>query len=177
MAATSIYMQLLGQDFALLEPTLQLVHGPAPRVHASGVVAVTYGTGPIVRLLNRIMDVPRASAATPLRLAIQRSPTRETWIRDFAGKPLRTTQWADNGLFIEAVGRTEMAMRLHIADGILRFDPVFTRFMGIKIPSWIAVSVRAEVMAQAQGWKILVETKSPILGLLFRYDGMIYLQA
>ncbi len=170
-------MQLLGADFALLEPTLQFVHGPAPSVHASGTVAVTYGKGPIVQVLNRLMDVPRVSAATPLRLEIQRSPTRETWIRDFAGKPLRTSQWAENGLFIEAVGHTEMAMRLHFAGGILRFDPVFTRFRGIKIPSWIAVSVRAEVRAQDGGWKILVETKSSILGLLFRYDGMIYLQA
>jgi hypothetical protein len=160
-----------------LEPALQHVHGPAPTVHATGTVAVTYGKGPLVYLLNRLMDVPRASTATPLRLEIQRSPTRETWIRDFAGKPLRTTQWVENGLFIEAVGRTEMAMRLHFTNGILRFDPVFARFMGIKIPSWIAVSVRAEAQAQAHGWKILVETKSSLLGLLFRYDGMIYLQA
>ncbi len=177
MAEISIYQKLLGADFEQLSPALQVVHGRETPVHARGQVSVTYGRGPLVRLCNRMMHVPPASENVMLKLKIQRSGAQETWIRDFGGKPLATQQWAENGLFIEAVGGVEMAMRLRVSDGILRFEPAFTRFKGMKIPRFIGVTVYAEVRGHENGWQILVETRSPILGLLFRYTGLIKLES
>ena len=176
MEEISIYQKLLGADFEQLSPALQVVHGRATPVHARGQVSVTYGRGPLVRLCNRMMQVPPASENVMLKLEIQRTAAQETWIRDFGGKPLVTQQWAENGLFIEAVGGVEMAMRLRVSDGLLSFEPVFTRFKGMKIPRFIGITVYAEVRDHAGGWQILVETRSSVLGLLFRYTGLIKLE-
>ncbi|HEX2900057.1 MAG TPA: DUF4166 domain-containing protein [Bacteroidia bacterium] len=176
-SAPSIYQQLLAADFERLGPILRHVHGPSPSVHARGRVSVAYGRGWTVRLLNRLMKVPPASEDVDLQLEIRRSANRETWIRSFAGKPLVTTQWAEDGLFVEAVGGVKMSMRLRIADGILHFDPVHTRAMGIKVPKWLQITVAANVREQEDGWRIFVETRSAVLGLLFRYSGFIRLEA
>jgi hypothetical protein len=173
----SIYQQLLGSEFENLGPILRLVHGSDAQVNASGQVSVVYGRGGIVRLLNRLMKVPPAHPSVHLRLEIQRNSERETWIRDFGGKPLVTEQWAEGGLFIEAVGGVKMAMRLRVADGFLHFDPVHTKAMGIKVPKWMQISVIAHVRERENGWEIFVETRSAILGLLFQYSGFIALEA
>ena len=173
----SIYQQLLGSEFEKLGTTLRYVHGSAVIVKAKGQVSVVYGKGWLVRLLNRIMKVPPANPSVRLRLEIQRKTDRETWIRDFGGKLLITHHWAEDGLFIEAVGGVKMAMRLRVADGFLHFDPVHTRAMGIRVPKWMQISVIAHVHEQEDGWEIFVETRSAILGLLFRYSGLIELEA
>jgi hypothetical protein len=176
MEATSIYQELLGADFERLGPILRYVHGPAASVHAHGSVDVTHGKGLAVRLLNRMMAVPKAGTGIALRLEVVRSAKREAWIRTFDKKVLRTEQWAEDGLFIEAVGAIQMAMRLRIDAGKLCFEPVFTRCLGIRVPRWVRVTVRAEVEELADGWRVLVETSSSMLGLLFRYNGIIALQ-
>ncbi len=173
----SIYQQLLGSEFENLGPILRLVHGSDSLVKARGQVSVVYGKGVIVRLLNRIMKVPPANPSVHLRLEIQRNADKETWKRDFGGKPLVTQQWAEGGLFIEAVGGVKMAMRLRVADGFLHFDPVHTKAMGIRVPKWMQISVIAHVREREHGWEIFVETRSAILGLLFRYSGLIELDA
>jgi hypothetical protein len=173
----SIYQQLLGADFQKLGPILQRVHGPETRVLAIGKVSVVYGRGWIVLLLNKLMKVPPANPGVQLRLEIQRNADSETWIRDFGGKPLITQQWAEDELFIEAVGGVKMAMRLRVAEGFLHFDPVHTKAMGIKVPKWMQISVAANVRERENGWEIFVETRSALLGLLFQYSGFIALEA
>jgi hypothetical protein len=173
----SIYQQLLGSEFENLGPILRLVHGSDSLVKARGQVSVVYGKGGIVRLLNRLMKVPPAHPSVDLRLEIQRNAERETWIRDFGGKPIVTEQWAENGLFIEAVGGVKMAMRLRVADGTLHFDPVHTKALGMKVPKWMQIAVAAHVQERDGGWEIFVETRSAILGLLFQYSGFIELEA
>lgn len=173
---TSIYQRLLGADFNLLGPILQRVHGPHAGLRAHGHVTVTHGPGRVVRWLNRLMHVPPAGVGVPLRLSIERDEKRERWVRDFGGKPLITTQWDSNGLFIEAVGPIQMVMRLAIRNQMLCFDPVRTTCWGIPVPRWISLNVRAEVMEQSGGWQILVETNSQTLGLMFRYEGLIELE-
>jgi hypothetical protein len=177
MPEGSIYRDLLGADFDRLGPVLQHVHGPAPLVRATGIVEVKHGQGWLVRFANRMMAVPPAQEKANLRLEVRKNSEHETWIRDFGGKkPLVTEQWAENGLFIEAVGKIKMGMRLSFSNGILRFEPVFTKMFGIPIPKFLGVHVYAEVREQENGWTVLVETSSGMLGLLFRYSGMIVLQ-
>ncbi len=175
MLGTSIYQKLLGADFERLGPILQHVHGSARQVHAQGRITVTHGKGMAVRWTNRLMGVPAAGELVDLRLEILRVAEQETWIRKFEGKPLVTRQWAENGLFIEAIGPTKMAMRLRVASGTLHFDPVYSKFLGIKIPNALSVSVLASAQETESGWSIMVETRSTLLGLLFRYDGKIAL--
>lgn len=175
MSPRSIYQQLLGPDFERLGPNLRRVHGSQSLVHARGTVAVVHGKGMLVRFSNWVMKVPPAAEEVALRLEIQRTPEQETWIRDFGGQKLITRQWVEKDLLIEAVGVVEMALRLRVSEGILRFEPVFTKIIGIKIPQAIGITVHAQVEEQAKGWTILVETRSALLGLLFRYRGLITL--
>lgn len=172
----SIYQKLLGADFERLGPILRRVHGVESGLRAAGRVTVTHGSGRLVGLLNRLMHVPPAGEGVPLRLLIERTPERERWVRDFEGKPLVTQQWAADGLFVEAVGAIHMAMRLVLHGDILCFEPVRTTCWGILVPRWVRVNVRAEVKEMAHGWQILVETNSGLLGLMFRYEGLIALE-
>jgi Domain of unknown function (DUF4166) len=176
-ATTSIYQRLLGADFERLGPILQEVHGAVPNLRAHGRVTVTHGGGRLVRLLNRLMHVPPPGVNVDLRLQVARTHDREHWVRDFGGKPLVTEQWAQNGFFIEAVGPIHMAMRLRVQGSMLCFDPVRTTCWGIPVPGWLRVKVRAEVHERGEGWHILVETNSGLLGLMFRYEGLIALES
>jgi hypothetical protein len=45
------------------------------------------------------------------------------------------------------------------------------------VPGWLRVKVRAEVHERGEGWHILVETNSGLLGLMFRYEGLIALES
>ena len=166
-------MELLGADFDRLGPLLQIAHGPDASVHARGQVAVTHGQGRLVRILNRLNGVPAAGPNVPLKLEIQRTSTDEVWIRDFGNQRLTTRQWAQNGLFVEAAGPVRLEMRLRLEDDYLLFEPVNARFLGIKMPARVGVSVFAKVREMGNGWEVFVETRSAILGLLFRYEGHI----
>lgn len=170
---TSIYEQLLGPDFARLGAPLQHVHGPAALVRAHGRVTVTHGRGWMARLSNWLTRVPKAGPDQPLTLEVQRRADGETWVRHFGPTELVTEQWAQDGLFYEAAGPVKMAMRLRVVDGALYFDPVKTKFMGLPLPGWAGPAVSAIATPTGTGWRVWVETKSRLMGLMFRYEGEI----
>lgn len=173
----SIYQQLLGLEFALLAPVLQHVHGPIPHVQARGAVTVTHGRGWMVKLLNRLSQVPPPASEVPLRLEIRRQADRETWIRHFGEKKLVTEQWIEGDHFMEKSGKVVLAMRLRMDGRCLYFHPVHARVVGIKVPRWMGITVHACVEGLEDGWKVSVETRSGLLGLMFRYAGKIELEA
>jgi hypothetical protein len=173
MTSGSIYQELLGPAYTQLGPVLQHVHGPAPLVQARGVVTVEHGKGLLVRLANKMAKVPPAKENVSMTLVIHRTADRETWTRDFEGKILVTEQWAEKGLFMESAGGIKMGMRLHWEAGILRFESVYTKVAGIRLPKAMGVQVHAQVEEAGKGWNVVVETRSAMLGLLFRYSGRI----
>jgi hypothetical protein len=175
MSQPSIYQELLGPAYGQLGPFLQQVHGQAATVRARGKVTVVHGKGFFVRLSNKMAKVPPPKEDVHLLLEIRRAGNRETWVRDFEGKILSTDQWAEDGLFIETSGPFKLGMRLHLAEGILRFESVYTKFMGMKLPRRMGVDVLAQVREHAQGWDISVETRTALLGLLFSYKGTMEL--
>jgi hypothetical protein len=176
MLQPSIYQELLGPAYGQLGPFLQQVHGQEQQVRARGVVTVVHGKGILVRFSNWMANVPPAKENTHLKLEIQRSGNRETWIRNFEGKMLATDQWAEDGLFIETSGPFKLGMRLRFEEGILRFESVYTKFLGVKVPRKMGVNVLAQVREHAQGWDVSVETRTAMMGLLFSYKGTMELE-
>lgn len=177
--APSAYQRVLGESFEALSPVLQEVHGQAARVQGSGWMRVRHGKGWFIRLLNALSGVPRAVEQVPLKLDIQRHGEREDWYRAFGKKLLTSHQWVAGGLLMERSGPVRLGMRLWVEHGALCFHSERSWMLGLPMPRWAGLQVRARATADSggKGWEVWVESRSPLLGLLFEYTGNIELEA
>lgn len=176
-AAASTYQRLLGEAFAELSPVLQAVHGPATEVRAQGWMRVRHGRSWLIRLVNALTGVPGATEGVRLQLAIHRTGGQETWERRFGRRMLRTRQWAGEGWLFERSGPLLLSMRVQVEEGALVFLPGRAWLLGLRMPRWCSVLVSARATANGAGWDVWVESRSPLLGMMFEYTGHIEWEA
>ncbi len=167
----SLYQQLLRDEYAKLSPILREIHGQQPELKASGVVQVEYGKGFLVRLLNRCFAMPREGKNVLTRLQIIRTENKEIWTREFNDQIFRTEQFIKNDLLIEQMGKIVLAFSLHEKKSGLEFRHEFSGIFSMKLPKIMSVATTAFIEAENDGWRIHVETRAPIVGLLIQYYG------
>ncbi len=167
----SLYQQLLRENYSKLSPILREIHGQQPELKASGVVQVEYGKGFLVRLLNRCFAMPREGKNVLTKLHIIRTENKEIWTREFNNQIFRTEQFIKNDLLIEQMGKIVLAFSLHEKKSGLEFRHEFSGVFSMKLPKIMSVATTAFIEAENDGWRIHVETRAPIVGLLLKYYG------
>jgi hypothetical protein len=170
---TSVYQKVLGTGFTELSPVLQEVHGAIVYLQASGSINVVYGKGWLIRLLNRISKMPPEGKDMKLRLEIKRFEDHEIWNRIFNERIFSTDQYAKNGLMLERSGWIGLGFELSTKNGALYFQQKFTKFAGIRVPGIIGLKSIASCIEEKDGWKVSVEVRSPIVGLVLKYNGSV----
>lgn len=173
---TSVYQKVLGNSFATLAPVLQFVHGGVAELKGVGIIDVEYGKTKLIRILNKIANMPPEGKMMDLILEIKRFENKETWKRSFKRKIFSTEQFAKRGLMYERSGFMNLIFSLSVKDGSLYFEQKGTKFAGIPLPKILGVQTTASTIEVDNGWRVCVEVRSPIFGLMLKYSGSIQLE-
>ena len=96
----------------------------------------------------------------------------QRWLRRFGPHRLETTQTDHRGLLVESAGPASLGFQLTIDEGALLFRLRRFWVLGIPAPRWLAPSIAASNLPKEPGgWRVCVEFRVPLLGLLGKYEG------
>jgi saccharopine dehydrogenase-like NADP-dependent oxidoreductase len=143
-----------------------------------GHLKVTRGSNILARLVATLAGFPKENPNALVTVVNENG----IWTRDFNGHILKS-KWineAHNGLAIEDFGfGTKFAFQLVPLKDNSGFKHITKKMwmLGfIQIPNFLRVSADGLTKGlENGGWSILVEVKMPILGLLVKYEGNLYL--
>lgn len=171
---TTLYQQVLGDDFSRLHPVLQRFHGSVSGGRASGTFRVIHHPGWMRRGIISAMGLPPASEAVVVSLEVACSLSGETWTRWFDGRPLVTRQAARGRLLIESAGGTTFGLQTTATPaGGLRMETARVWVIGLPCPRRLAPVVEADVEPRETGWFVAVRMRLPFVGPLLEYQGEI----
>lgn len=169
----SVYQKILQQDFEKLGPSLKFSHGGEKLVKASGIIDVEYGKNIFVGLLNNLAKMPPKGLQQKVSLVVERNENEEIWTRDFQGKIFRTTQFVKKGCMIEKSGPAALKFNLSEKNGSIHFIQKQMLFFGIVAPKIFGLQTIANSIEDENGWKVDVEVRSPLFGLMLKYKGAV----
>jgi saccharopine dehydrogenase-like NADP-dependent oxidoreductase len=143
-----------------------------------GYLKVTRGSNFLARLVASIAGFPKENPNAFVKVVNEKG----IWTRDFNGHILKS-KWineAHHGLVIEDFGLgAKFAFQLVPLKDNSGFKHISKKMwmLGfIQIPNFLRVSADGLTKGlENGGWSILVEIKMPILGLLVKYEGNLYL--
>ncbi len=168
-----VYARLLGDAFARVPEPLRSFHSAPSGVTAAGTLEVRRGTGRLARLIASVLGLPADSADAVVVLTITIEGPKQKWERRFDGRRLVSWQQAHGALLLERFGPYTFGLRLQCEDDGLSYTFVRAWFLGIPVPSWLAVESTARTRAQGIGWFLESEVTAPLVGLLVRYTGTV----
>lgn len=172
----SVYQKILQDEFEKLGPSLQYSHGSQTLVIASGMIDVEYGTNIFARWLNLIAKMPPKGLQQHVKLRVERNEKEEIWTRDFEGKIFTTIQFEKNGYMIEKSGPAALKFQISVIGNSIHFVQKHTLFFGIAAPKIFSLQSTANSIEDENGWKVDVEVKSPLFGLMLRYKGKVNIE-
>src|SRR5262249_34882516 len=130
-----------------------------------------------VRILARLVRLPRSGQQVPTVLQVAPDARGETWMRWFGDERLVTRQWEEDGLLVERIGLVRLVFSVGVSEGALVFRQVaaglgFGRWR-LPLPRVLAPVVRARAWAAADdGLGLRVEV-AHAAGLLCCYEGVL----
>ena len=190
MNDSSIYEQTLGPSFTALAPVLKRLHGTGVR-RLSGDLCLSAGPHPLVRPLLWLAGLPRTQAAAACELCLVPNHQGEYWQRYFGRWKFITRQrsalsnMANAGAQGRATGREILErfgpftvhLRLQIKGQSLWVRSCSTSFIGIAVPSALAIKVVAcERPIDEHSFYCDIQIRLPWLGRLLRYRGALRFQ-
>lgn len=173
MAFQSLYRRILGPRFDALPEVLKRFHGGADGGRARGTLQVERGAGLVRNALASMLGLPPAGQDVPVRLEVRVEGDRERWLRDFPGRRLRSVQWAEGALLMEAFGLTSFSSAVVVDGASLRYEFRRAWFAGVPLPSWLSFYVDGCVQAGDAGWRVAVHVFAPFVGEIVHYEGWV----
>ena len=155
-----LYPQLLAADFAKLPRALREFHSAPLGGRAAGTAVVTNTN----RWLAWVLGFPRSGENIPLQLEVQTNGNREIWVRRFGGVILRTNQWQEGNLLLEARGPVRIFFRVFADENGMRFESQRACFWIIPLP----FRVEARVRGNESSWEVDVT-----VGRIGSYQGAL----
>jgi hypothetical protein len=176
MADESLYRRVLGDQFDQLPGSLYRFHDLKDGGVGQGTFNITRGTGWFRGFLASAMGLPPAGTDVPLQLTVTVDRGRETWDRRFGDHTMKTLQWHNGKLLIEAGGPLRLGFELIADDTFIQFKLIKAWFCLVPIPRFLAPVLKATETACEGGWDVEVEFSLPMLGRLIRYQGRVLVQ-
>ena len=177
-----LYARLLGSSWAALAEPVRLAHASGSSVCSRGRLRIAHGDSRAVRVLARLLRLPRAHDAAETRLTITPRGKEEQWLRTFDDRRLDTRQYeAGDGQLAERFGLLEFRFRLEVSDGRLLYRQIEAALMfgsvRLRLPAVCAPRVDAsEEAAGARQVRVRVRVAMPVLGPMLTYDGTIHIE-
>ncbi|MDZ5454007.1 DUF4166 domain-containing protein [Labrys sedimenti] len=176
-ASQPLYPGILGSAYASLPPAIHALHRHETSHAASGRASVERGKGLLSRLVGALVGFPEAGADVPVRVSFEIENKREVWTREFAGRRFRSVQTAGRGrnacLVDERFGPFSFGLALLAEDGRLKLVIRNWRFLGLRLPRFLAPSGDSFESAEDGRFNFHVEIAHPLLGLIVRYKGWL----
>lgn len=174
-AGAGLYERLVREAWGGLDEPVRSFHAHA---RSSGTFVVRRGAGRVARVIARLMGLPEAGEAVPLRLTVTPHDGGERWHRAFADKDFVTEQHAHAGsLLAERTGPFELLFRLTVEGGALvyRQEAAFLRVRSLRarVPRHAAPRVEAWERADGPGVRVSVRVNAPLFGRLIEYEGRV----
>ncbi|MET0626772.1 MAG: DUF4166 domain-containing protein [Pyrinomonadaceae bacterium] len=174
-AGAGLYERLVREAWGGLDEPVRSFHA---RALSTGTFKVRRGGGRFARLVARLLGLPEAGEAVPLRLTVTPHGGGERWHRAFAGKDFITEQREHAGsLLAERTGPFELLFRLDAEGGALAYSQVGAflrvRSLRVRLPRRVAPRVEACERAEGRGVRVSVRVSSPLVGRLIEYEGRV----
>ena len=138
---------------------------------------VRRGGGLLARLLGWVMRLPEAQEETRIELTVVRSAEDEQWERRFDGRLLRSVQWGEGEVLIEAMNGVQCCFRLVVEEGTLHFvqvgAKVGVRGWTVPLPRFLWPQVEGRASGVGEEVDVDVRIHAPVAGLLVSYAGKV----
>ncbi|HET7931325.1 MAG TPA: DUF4166 domain-containing protein [Rhodanobacteraceae bacterium] len=171
----ALFPSLLGDEWQALDESVRRMHGATPHVRARGEADVGGAANAAARCLRRVIGLPPPGTRRPLAFAIDRTGRRETWQRDFAGRPLRSVLDPARGRLRERMGPMTFLFDLRRDGNAIDWQLRRTRLLGIPLPRWMSGAVLSRSGARDGRYVFEVDVRMPLVGTLVSYRGWLEL--
>lgn len=147
---------------------------------AAGILDIDRGKSRPIRVLGRLMHLPRPAMGQPARLRIMRraegASIHERWIRTFGTVSLATRQIRTGDRIGERIGPVELRMRCRATASDIWLIPagaaVLLGRLRFRLPDPLAPQACAHAWSSGNGaFDVEVSVRIPLLGLLMAYRG------
>lgn len=171
----SPYEQVMGEDdWQRLAPVIRAIHSPG---EVRGTLRIRRGTGTLARLLAWLLRLPPPGEAVEVRLLIRSEGDRMQWTRFFGAKRVRTSQQTGRGLVRESYGPFVIAFRPTRngtgVDHVQTWAAFGAARWHVRLPALLSPCVSGSTREEAGAAYLEVEVKSPIVGRVIAYDGLV----
>jgi hypothetical protein len=167
-----LYQRLLGLSYHRLPQALQRFHARVGG-DATWALEVRRGPGAWRAAASLVLPLPAPTARAQGRLHVRVRGDRETWIRVFPDREVRTTQWLQHGRLVESHGPVRFFFDVEADEMGMRLASRGCSLLGIPLPRLLAPSVAASVRGDANGWAVDVSLALPLLGTILSYGGVV----
>jgi len=170
---TPLYRRVLGERFDRLPPTVRALHDVERPSTWHGEADVERGTTLIARLVGWIARLPPTSRALPLVVTFTPDGSGEQWRRSFGRHVFPTYQSAGDGVILERIGPTTVALKPAAGPDGLTLSVAGLSVFGIPMPAaiWPAVTTREHEVDGRYHFE--VEGVLPLAGRLVHYRGWL----
>jgi Domain of unknown function (DUF4166) len=169
----SVYRRLLGDQFAILPPALQALHGGREAAEWRGQADVEQGASWLARLLASLFRLPPAGLAQPLTVMFEPIGDREIWTRNFGSRQFRSVQFAVGRQLHEIIGVSRLIMQVDPSARGLQLTMLGVRLFGMPVPRSLVPHIRAQETGHNGRFHFDVEASLPVIGRLVRYHGWL----
>jgi hypothetical protein len=169
----SPHLRALG---AALPAGLQRFHADAERRTVSGQARVTTG-GVFARVMLRLHGLRLRDGKQPLDVTFMPDGSGKIWDRRFGtGRFISRIEASGIGFLVETFGPFTLRFRLTPDGDAVSWTLQRAAVFGLAIPSFLAPRIAArEWLAADKAYTMSVAVALPLLGLVLRYEGELYL--
>ncbi|MCB2136615.1 MAG: DUF4166 domain-containing protein [Rhodobacteraceae bacterium] len=177
-AGKSLYPLLLGDRFARLPAEVQALHQPGARSVWRGRADVIRGTGLLAAVVAGMFRFPKQGKDIPVEVTFTTDAEgRELWVRNFAGRAMRSRQEAGRGRnlhhIIERFGPVAVTLAVLIRGDRLFLVPRGWRIFGLPLPASLLPHGQSFESAAEGRFRFHVDIDMPIIGPVVRYEGWL----
>jgi hypothetical protein len=169
----SIYRQILRERFETLAPELRAFHDVRGAARFRGQCRIEGAPGIAGRLLARLAGMPGSTPGADFEFELLASDERESWIRRFPGRAMRSTMHAAEGELVERFGPVSFWFSLIAADGRLEMVLARVKILGVPLPRALMPQVWGREKASKGMLHFDAGARLPLLGPLVAYSGFL----
>lgn len=169
----SSHLRALG---AALPAGLKRFHADAERRIVSGQARVTTG-GVFARILLRLFGLHLRDGEQPLDVTLMPDGSGTIWDRRFGtGRFISRIEAGGSGFLIETFGPVTLRFWLTPDGDAISWTLQRAAVFGLVLPSFLAPRIAArEWLAADNAYAMSVAVTLPLLGLILRYEGELYM--
>ncbi|MGH8453034.1 MAG: DUF4166 domain-containing protein [Nevskiales bacterium] len=173
-ATTPLFQRLLGPSFNVLPAPLRHLHDDRTHKIFAGRCRIERGRHWLVPLFAWVMSLPKGGEDLPVQIAIDSAQRRETWARNFAGQPMRSTLSEHDGYLVERMGPMGFRFALRVEGQAIVWTLAGVRLLGLlPLPlAWFS-GVTARESMQSDRYQFDVRAALPFVGPLIHYRGWL----